>query len=809
MRMMRLFPAVFGGWLIALACGAPAGAQIDILGGKLVDLDGKPVGKQKEDHPVSVQAEIVPASGNKPAQLSITAKIQPGWHIYSLTQKSGGPVKSEIDLKKSTDYRLLGKFEPVVPPVKHAEPAFNNLEVETHEKEVTWRAPVELAAGIKPEKLSVAGDVTVQVCSDKNCLPPKKLPFSIGEPKKPANGGREDKNAKPESGKSSWLAPRSHVILAGRIESGSHPRLLLSATPAPDWHIYAAADRDPNIVSKPTLISLTVPKGFRFGRPTASVAPQQPAGLDDGTLPYHAAPVTWTIPIEAPVDATAGTYPVSGIIGYQTCRHGACDPPIAARFTGELNLSSPEASAPLQFSAAKYGEAATEASADTVEKLANAASANVKTGPVLDESRFVLADDPSAGLSTWAVIGFALVGGAILNLMPCVLPVIGLKILAFVEQSHQDRRQIFLLNLWYTLGLMSVFMVLATLAVTLNLGWGQQFSSTGFNIVMAGIVFVMALSFLGVWEIPIPGFVGAGKATELAAREGFSGAFSKGILTTVLATPCSGPFLGPVFGFTLKQPPYMIYAIFACIGLGMASPYLLIGLFPRLIRLLPKPGAWMDTFKQIMGFVLLGTVVYLLTLVKSDYVIPTLAFLFGLWAACWWIGRTPLYADLNKRLLAWGQAAAWAALAGWVSFTLLMPHAALLPWKPYSRLELARLASEKRTVLVDFTAVWCPNCHWNLRRAIDTEDVLEAVKDGGVVPLIADWSDGSEEVTAMLNALKSDTIPVLAIFPASRPNEPIILRDLVSQRQVLKAIREAGPSVDASPPTTSVSLDGR
>jgi thiol:disulfide interchange protein len=427
---------------------------------------------------------------------------------------------------------------------------------------------------------------------------------------------------------------------------------------------------------------------------------------------------------------------------------------------------------------------------------------------VLDESRFVLADDPSAGLSTWAVIGFALVGGAILNLMPCVLPVIGLKILAFVEQSHQDRRQIFLLNLWYTLGLMSVFMVLATLAVTLNLGWGQQFSSTGFNIVMAGIVFVMALSFLGVWEIPIPGFVGAGKATELAAREGFSGAFSKGILTTVLATPCSGPFLGPVFGFTLKQPPYLIYAIFACIGLGMASPYLLIGLFPRLIRLLPKPGAWMDTFKQIMGFVLLGTVVYLFTFLDRDYLVPTLALLFGLWAACWWIGRTPLYADLSKRLLAWGQGAAVAALIGWFAFTTLVPHPALLPWEPYSRPELARLASENRTVLVDFTAGWCPACIYNLKWVINTEEIKKVVEMNGVVPLVADKTAPSPEIDEMLHALKSNSIPVLAIFPASRPNEPIILRDLVSQRQVLKAIREAGPSADASPPMSTVSMGG-
>jgi thiol:disulfide interchange protein len=302
------------------------------------------------------------------------------------------------------------------------------------------------------------------------------------------------------------------------------------------------------------------------------------------------------------------------------------------------------------------------------------------------------------------------------------------------------------------------------------------------------------LSFLGVWEIPIPGFVGSGKAAEAATHEGASGAFAKGVLSTVLATPCSGPLLGSVFGFTLRQPPGVIYAIFAAIGLGMASPYLLIGAFPQLIRFLPKPGLWMDTFKHIMGFVLLGTVVFLFTFLDRNYVVPTFGMLVGLWAGCWWIGRVPLTAELGRKIGVWVQGAAVAAGAGCISFVLLLPHDALLPWQPFSVGALSKLRSEGKTVMVDFTADWCLTCKTNLKFAINTPGVLEVIRSNDVVPLLADWTDGSQEIKDMLTALESNSIPVVAIFPADRPNEPIVLRDLISQGRLLDALKEAGPS---------------
>jgi thiol:disulfide interchange protein len=258
-----------------------------------------------------------------------------------------------------------------------------------------------------------------------------------------------------------------------------------------------------------------------------------------------------------------------------------------------------------------------------------------------------------------------------------------------------------------------------------------------------------------------------------------------------------------VFGFTLKQPPHIIYLIFACVGLGMASPYLMIGMFPQLIRLLPKPGMWMDTFKQAMGFVLLGTVVFIFSFMDKDYLVPTFAMLIGIWAGCWWIGRTHLTAELGTKLLAWGQGIGFAAVVGWVCFTTLTPHPDVLKWEPFSSSAQAKLVESGKTVMVDFTADWCASCKVNLKFAINTEDVARVVRENGVVPMIADYTNVPDEISSALKSLHSKSIPVLAIFPADHPDQVYLLRDLITKGQVIDALKKAGPSRDKSSPVNT------
>jgi thiol:disulfide interchange protein len=626
--------------LITLAGARPAVAQLgeSLLSGPLAGAGGQP-----SDGVEKVTAAFTAASGKTPATLYITAHVAEGWHTYSLTQKQGedgGPLTTEIQLPDSKQYKLIGPLRPAPPPHIIHETSWGDLDIESHEGEVTWFVPIELAAGVKPEDVKIEGSVSAQACDADSCLPPKTFQFTA-----------------------------------------------------------TLADKPP--------VKIVEPRGGFDRRYDA-----KPAGAKEDQPEAESA---------AAGDAAGG-------------------------FLSQLK--------PKYIGGGNFG-------------------------------------------SLWLVLGAAFIGGFILNFMPCVLPVIGLKILGFVEQSHERRSRVLTLNLWYTLGMLSVFWVLATLAVQLNLGWGQQFQSVGFNIVLAALVFAMALSFLGVWEIPIPGFVGGNTASQLAAKEGPGGAFAKGVITTVLSTPCSGPFLGPVFGFTLNQNWLVIYAIFTCVGLGMASPYLLVGAFPRLIRFLPKPGAWMDTFKQLMGFLLLFTVVYLLTFVGQTYLLPTVAMLIAVWFGCWWIGRTPLTASLGRRLRGWTTGIATGAVLGSFAFWVLMPETTKLDWEAYSTGRLEGELSAGRTVLVDFTAEWCPTCKYNEKTVLNTARMKEAIEQRRVVTLKADWTRFSPDVTNALRALGSDSIPIYAIFSADRPHEPLVLRDLISRRQVLEALDMAGPSREA------------
>jgi thiol:disulfide interchange protein len=582
----------------------------------------------------------------------------------------------------------------------------------------------------------------------------------------------------------------SPAQVTAAIEPGAEQGILVvTATLEEGWHLYSLEQKPGG--PQPTKITVAADSPLKLAGPfRPDAAPHKRTikdvpGWNGLVVEEHAGTVIWRAPLAPNPDGKAAE--VHGSVSLQLCRDNACTPPETIPFT-----------------AVASGAASTAAVTPATGPDVGPAQSSMDRPEGGD---LVAVAAPAAGsvpLSLPAALLMGLVGGLILNLMPCVLPVLGLKLMSFAQQSGRARQEIFRLNLWYCAGLYAVFFMLATASVAANIGlagsnlaWGEQFTSSRFNIAMAAIVFAFALSFLGVWELPIPGFIGA-KAGAMQSQEGPLAAFLKGVLSTVLATPCSGPFLGPVFGFTLTQPTGVTYAVFAAIATGMALPYLLVGAFPGLVKFLPKPGAWMETLKEVLGFVMLGTVVFLFTFLDHDWFVPTFALLIGIWAACWWIGRAQQARAGDIGFGRWVQAAGIVGTVGSLAFMFLGPVTSVIPWEPFSRERLTDLRQKGATVLVDFSADWCMTCKYNLATAIETSKVKNEIERNRVVPLLADWTDGSPEIKLMLESLQSKSIPVLAIFPPARPGdqppEPIVLRDLITETQVLTAIRDAGPS---------------
>lgn len=800
---------------------------------KVGSLIGKTFGAGPGDgKELTLSAEFKVAENGRDGVLSVTAVVAENWHIYSITQLPGGPIASKITVEKSPQFEVKGTFHADRSP-KIKQLAIYKVSVEEHEDQVVWSAPIRVAEGVEPKELVISLRYDGQVCTDGigdeggACKPVENVSITA----KYAGVALAPSQSEPAKSDDTFRLPGAKLTLRGLLDKatvapGGKVKLLITATPDPEWYVYALEKSDPKLVSKPTLIVFTETAGLQIGEPLPLTEPKvKKTGIEKAPeARYYVDPATWTTEISIPEGAKTGEHELVGLIGFQTCKESSCLPPSAAEFRVKVTVGDARSAAALPLS---FQEPEKKTGYSKVAELAGSSVSPKGVVP----GKYLVKDDIRNRPLIW-VLPIALLGGFILNFMPCVLPVIGLKILSFVQQAGESRARIFTLNLWYTFGMLSVFMVLATLAVVWNLGWGEQNNNDTFNIVMASVVFTMGLSFLGVWEIPIPGFVGGEKASQLTRKEGPAGAFFKGAITTVLATPCSGPGLASALWWCGDKPVYLVYLIFLFLGLGMALPYLVIGAIPSLVRFVPKPGAWMETFKQVMGFVLLGTVVFILTYLPAPLVIPTLALLFAAWFACWWIGRTPLTAEFPQLARAWIFALTFAGLVGVFSFTWFSgwmktrfnsavdfelsqravspaPKEAVkhsefeLPWQAFSFERLHSLTDAKKTVLVDFTADWCLTCKTLEANVLNTKKVRQAVDQHGVETLVADWTTKDPQIGEMLSALGSKQIPVLAIFPAGRPNEPIVLIGGYTQATLIKRIEEAVGAEKKSSETTA------
>lgn len=422
----------------------------------------------------------------------------------------------------------------------------------------------------------------------------------------------------------------------------------------------------------------------------------------------------------------------------------------------------------------------------------------------------------SAGLAGTLLLAF--LGGLVLNLMPCVFPVLGIKILGFVNQSGQDKAKVIQHGLVFTTGVLVSFWALAGVILALRaggqeLGWGAQLQVPGFVFGMAAFLLIFALNLSGLFEV---GLSATGVGAQLQSREGLAGSFFTGALAVLVATPCSAPFLAPALGaaFSSSYSATEAMGIFTAIAVGLALPYLLLSIFPQAIKLLPRPGAWMETFKQFMAFPLYATVGWLLWVLAAqtaddDNGLLMIAFAFVLIAmAAWLYGRFgQAYGKPGRQWF--GRVAALAVLAGglWLGWPRTAEAAPVagaeagyqVVWEKWSPEAVAAATAAGKFAYVDFTARWCATCQTNKATVFASADVLAEFDRKDVVLFKADWTNRDPQITAELAKWNRSAVPFNLIYGPGK-KEPVVLPELLTPGRVLEGLAEAA----ATPGTVAV-----
>jgi thiol:disulfide interchange protein len=414
------------------------------------------------------------------------------------------------------------------------------------------------------------------------------------------------------------------------------------------------------------------------------------------------------------------------------------------------------------------------------------------------------------GTTALGAIALAFFGGMILNLMPCVFPVLFLKGLALMQSSSQDRAHVRRHGLVYALGiLVSFWAIVAVLLIVRaggsHAGWGFQLQSPGFLAVLASFLFLFALSLAGQFDI---GLSLTSVGGSLAEKQGYAGSFFTGVLATVVATPCTAPLMGAAIGFALAQTAGVTFAVFTALALGLAAPYVLLSWHPAWVRMLPKPGAWMEVFKQITAAIFFATAIWLAWVYGQLYAVGEGVNQVALLLACflllaiagWALGRWPAkwasgiaavvlialgLAIPLSQVRGAGRAGAGSPVSGQTSAAVV---GSKVVWQPYSEQGLDAARAAGHPVFIDFTAAWCLSCQFNEKAVLKSADVESALLRGGVVTMRADWTNSDPEITKKLASVGRAGVPTYVLYPATAGSAADVLPELLTKDLVLKAI---------------------
>jgi suppressor for copper-sensitivity B len=493
--------------------------------------------------------------------------------------------------------------------------------------------------------------------------------------------------------------------------------------------------------------------------------------------------------VVVPVDALEGTYPLRATVTYQACDDKMCLPPVTTEETLGLTVGA-------------GGVASEDWLMISAGQSATSDPGAISTTPAQGARR---------GILWFVLVGF--LGGLILNAMPCVLPVLSLKVFGLVKSAEGGRRSVAVGGVATALGILLSFWLLAAAAIFARstgaaVGWGIQFQEPIFVASLAIVILLFSLNLWGLFEIRLPRF--AGRVGTAAPSEGLAGHLTTGFFATLMATPCSAPFLGTALGFALTQSPATTVGMFTSIGLGMASPYLLLAAVPAAGRLLPRPGQWMVTFRTVMGFLLAGALVWLLYVLSGLISPERLAFFEGALLAIglmvWLRARRSESAGRASGAVAFVAVAALcvgaiglAAEGGGAPRTIsVAPENRLLDWVEFDRAEAEEAANGGRYVFVDVTADWCFTCKVNERLFLETREVADAFERHDVLAMRADWTRRDESIARYLADFGRFGIPFYVMYRPGK--QPHVFSELLSKGAIIDLLEEA--------PTTAASAEG-
>jgi suppressor for copper-sensitivity B len=565
-------------------------------------------------------------------------------------------------------------------------------------------------------------------------------------------------------------------------EPGSQGRLVALLHIEHGWHVNSHKPTYEYLI--PTEVELALPGGWEaatFTYPAGKMArftfAEEELSVFEGDVPIVAS-------FRVPASQATGEVRVDATVAYQACNDTQCLPPIHRKETVTLRIGKGEAASSGWF--AKPNGAPVQPAGGSAGEPAKPSA-------------------PAAPLDSRALlpmIALALLGGLILNAMPCVLPVLSIKVFSLVKHASLSRRALATAGLATTAGIVVSFWLLAAGVILARragaaVGWGMHFQQPAFVALLAVLVVLFTLNLWGVFEVRLPGRIA--DAAGGARHEGLAGHFLTGLFATLMATPCSAPFLGTAVGFALGQRGVIVLTIFTVVGLGMAIPYLLLAAWPGAARFLPKPGAWMVRLKEIMGFLLAGAAVWLFYVLAQQVSSTTLAFvqlaLLALALAVWlarsarpgWPFATAMTGAAAAAVLAvWIAAAAPAPARG----ALSTPQQGLIAWTPFERGRAEQLAAAGKLVFVDVTADWCVTCKVNEHLVLDTPEVAGEFSRLGVVAMRADWTSRDPAISALLAEHGRYGVPFYMLY---RPGaEPHVFPELITRDLVVGALHDAG-----------------